>query len=514
MNYFVEMYLHFFLNPRILKLALFKGGTFLTNLMFIDDEKTILHGLTNLVDWASHDINIVGAFSNSLEALDFFDHQPVDIVVTDLIMPELDGIELSRLFKKKQPDVQILVLSSHDDFQLVKDSFVGGVSDYLLKPKLNPENLLSAITKLVHKKQKLPSTTESLKQDLANYFSGQTTALSPKKFSYPIFYLVYNEMKELTYLKEKSLTSEWPLEFFPFTTLNRGFGCLINTASTDIYPQLIDYLSETSKTKETLCILSKELDFSELYTEFTLLKKNGKGQLFYHLHKGSLVADQLTPLVPHYETSTKSYLTKIVNKDYLSAIRELSATVETMIVLRIDPLFLKHETMNRLYALIHAMDDEEEKHYELTKLKMTLTAQFADAFAIERFVQVFNNIIQQLMVWVVPEKKENSAILTLIYEYVQRNYHEDLSLQSISEKFHFSYSYLSTIFTEKYGINFTKYLKKVRIQHAKRLLTETTDPLSEICSQVGYTDLGYFSRVFKEETGMSPSHYRKGSMVK
>lgn len=102
----------------------------------------------------------------------------------------------------------------------------------------------------------------------------------------------------------------------------------------------------------------------------------------------------------------------------------------------------------------------------------------------------------------------------MIYEYVQRNYYEDLSLQSISEKFHFSYSYLSTIFTEKYGINFTKYLKKVRIQHAKRLLTETTDPLSEICSQVGYTDLGYFSRVFKEETGMSPSHYRKGSMVK
>ncbi len=100
--------------------------------------------------------------------------------------------------------------------------------------------------------------------------------------------------------------------------------------------------------------------------------------------------------------------------------KELSAIVETMIILRIDLLFLKHETMNRLYALIHAMDDEEEKHYELTKLKMTLTAQFADTFAIEHFVQIFTNIIQQLMVWVVPEKKENSAILTLIYEYVQK----------------------------------------------------------------------------------------------
>ncbi|HAP6869770.1 TPA: helix-turn-helix transcriptional regulator, partial [Enterococcus faecium] len=67
---------------------------------------------------------------------------------------------------------------------------------------------------------------------------------------------------------------------------------------------------------------------------------------------------------------------------------------------------------------------------------------------------------------------------------------------------------------EKFGINFSKYLKKVRISKAKLFLTETRLTLTEICEKVGYTELGYFSRVFKEETGMTPSQYRKGTFVK
>lgn len=112
------------------------------------------------------------------------------------------------------------------------------------------------------------------------------------------------------------------------------------------------------------------------------------------------------------------------------------------------------------------------------------------------------------------QKNDNFDILTLIYEFVQENYEKEINLQLLSEKYHFSYSYLSAIFTEKFGINFSKYLKKVRISKAKLFLTETRLTLTEICEKVGYTELGYFSRVFKEETGMTPSQYRKGTFVK
>ena len=102
-------------------------------------KKTILHGLTNLVDWSRHDINIVGAFSNSFWKRLIFDHQPVDIVVTDLIMPELDGIELSLIQKETTRCPNPCSFSSHDDFQLVKDSFCWWRFGLIyLKPKLNP----------------------------------------------------------------------------------------------------------------------------------------------------------------------------------------------------------------------------------------------------------------------------------------------------------------------------------------------------------------------------------------
>ncbi|QKX66345.1 helix-turn-helix domain-containing protein [Enterococcus hirae] len=486
------------------------------NLLLIDDEKTILHGIANLVDWSNHGFQIKGAFSNSLEALDFFSihSNDIDIVITDLIMPELDGIELARLLKKSKPDIQILVLSSHDEFQLVKDSFKEGVSDYLLKPKLNPENLLSALNHLVKKGQKNLDSKFSLDSSLTQYFSGQKTTISNDPFRFPLFYIVYSEMDDLAplaSLKSNEERAEPWIDCQPFTTLDYEYGCLLNVSSMDCFEQIQTSLREYAQKSDALLIISPCLELSELFDCFQRLKKLGKGQRFYQKSAGVVSEEQLVPLIPHFDQSTKSYLTKIVNKDYVSAIREMKSAIETLIALKIDPLFLKHETINRLYALINALEDGQGTK-ELTTLKITLPTLITNVATIEDFSITFTKIITQLMRWSTPEKNENSEILTAIYDYVQENYHQDISLQIISEKFHFSYSYLSTMFTEKYGISFTKYLKKVRIQHAKRLLLETTEPLSQISYQVGFAELGYFSRVFKEETGLNPSQYRKGSL--
>lgn len=483
--------------------------------MLIDDEKTILHGILNLLDWSSHGYQIKGAFSNPLEALDFFSNHPIDIVVTDLVMPELNGIVLSRLLKEKNPDVQILVLSSHDDFQLVKDSFKEGISDYLLKPKLNPENLLSALNHLVKKKRNSASSIMSLNSALTQYFSGQDTALTSNYFHHSTFFLIYGENEDLSHLRllnKNKVAFHSSVEFFPFVTIDHEYGCLVNVSSIDRIEKIKNLLEETAKEKDHLLIISTFFNFAELFDGFKNLKKIGKGQRFYQKNAGVISQEHLLPLIPHYEQSTKSYLTKIVNKDYVSAIREIKSTIDTLIALKISPLYLKHETINRLYVLINAMEDEQENNTELTHLKITLPTFITNQSTIEAFSKSFTKTINQLMDWIAPQPKENSAILTAIYEYVQENYQQDLTLQMIAEKFHFSYSYLSTIFTEKYGISFTKYLKKVRIQHAKRLLIDSKDTLSEISYKVGFADLGYFSRVFKEETGISPSHYRKGKL--
>ncbi|MBR9929881.1 response regulator [Enterococcus sp. 079] len=128
--------------------------------ILIDDEQTILDGMKQLINWSEHGFQLIGTFSSPLKALDFSLVHAIDIVVTDVMMPELNGIELSRLLKQQQPETQILILSSYDEFDMVKDSFKEGVADYLLKPRLSPDFFLNSLT-AVSQKKKSPTKAQS-----------------------------------------------------------------------------------------------------------------------------------------------------------------------------------------------------------------------------------------------------------------------------------------------------------------------------------------------------------------
>ncbi|HAP8155680.1 TPA: response regulator [Enterococcus faecium] len=129
--------------------------------ILIDDEQTILDGMKQLINWSEHGFQLIGTFSSPLRALDFSLVHAIDIVVTDVMMPELNGIELSRLLKQQQPETQILILSSYDEFDMVKDSFKEGVADYLLKPRLSPDFFLNSLTAVSQKIKKSPTKAQS-----------------------------------------------------------------------------------------------------------------------------------------------------------------------------------------------------------------------------------------------------------------------------------------------------------------------------------------------------------------
>lgn len=129
--------------------------------ILIDDEQTILDGMKQLINWSEHGFQLIGTFSSTLKALDFSLVHAIDIVVTDVMMPELNGIELSRLLKQQQPETQILILSSYDEFDMVKDSFKEGVADYLLKPRLSPDFFLNSLTAVSQKIKKSPTKAQS-----------------------------------------------------------------------------------------------------------------------------------------------------------------------------------------------------------------------------------------------------------------------------------------------------------------------------------------------------------------
>lgn len=427
--------------------------------ILIDDEQTILYGMKQLINWSEHGFQLIGTFSSPLKALDFSLVHAIDIVVTDVMMPELNGIELSRLLKQQQPETQILILSSYDEFDMVKDSFKEGVADYLLKPRLSPDFFLNSLTAVSQKIKKKPNKSpitnryEQICENLSQQIAGQTRPLlDPLLFEHTLFFLLYTEKrpfsskqgsKQKQSITHSLMDSDDSFTIYPVSTFSEESGYVINTDSKDTLRKFVQKFRQEVFPGDFF-VVSDSFAIQDINEIFQEIRNCTKGQRFYHKGKNLAYQHELLPLLTNHEQQASSYLTKIVHKDYALAVKEIEK--------------LTHFSANA--------------------------------------------------------KKDNFDILTLIYEFVQENYEKEINLQLLSEKYHFSYSYLSAIFTEKFGINFSKYLKKVRISKAKLFLTETRLTLTEICEKVGYTELGYFSRVFKEETGMTPSQYRKGTFVK
>ncbi|MEH7254704.1 response regulator, partial [Neobacillus niacini] len=131
--------------------------TELCKIIIVDDEILIRQGIKHYINWEQDGFQIVGEASNGKEALEIIERTHPKIVITDIVMPIMDGEELTRIVKSKYPDIEIIILSSFGEFDYVRSTFQNGVVDYILKPKLDASTLLDALKKAVDKM----STTDS-----------------------------------------------------------------------------------------------------------------------------------------------------------------------------------------------------------------------------------------------------------------------------------------------------------------------------------------------------------------
>ena len=123
------------------------------SILIIDDEPIVKIALRSILPWEEHGFSICGTASNGLEAMSLIEkHQP-DVIITDLKMPEMDGLELIRTLKEKNYPGEILVLSNYEDFDSVRSALLLGAADYLLKVKISPDTLLACLNKTTEKLQ-------------------------------------------------------------------------------------------------------------------------------------------------------------------------------------------------------------------------------------------------------------------------------------------------------------------------------------------------------------------------
>ncbi|MDZ7542871.1 response regulator, partial [Clostridium perfringens] len=154
--------------------------------LIVEDEFIMRQGMKHMLEWEREGFTIVGEATNGQEALELIDTLKPNIIISDIVMPILNGVDFSKIVQKKYPDLQIIILSSYDNFEYVKNTLLNGAVDYILKPTLNPSQLLVTLKKAV---DRIPGLELIKNEDvyynnlIERYLLGFDSKLDNTKFS-------------------------------------------------------------------------------------------------------------------------------------------------------------------------------------------------------------------------------------------------------------------------------------------------------------------------------------------
>lgn len=511
--------------------------TTLCRILVVDDEMLVRQGIIHLLDWEREGFQIAGEAANGREAFELIESQRPHIILTDIVMPVMDGEELIRLVKSMYPEIEIIVLSSFSEFEYVRSTFQSGVADYILKPRLEAASLLAVLKKTAQRipllqhfdwrSDKRQSADYILDKLISGYPVEYDAAALQESFPLPGFVLLVADTGEDTggisrkeewlenCLRSRMSSSGCPFIFRQLSALEGHVRLLFNLAEDgrEALIALADHVFTAgirANMFTSLAVSRTFMDLNELHTVYSddLMKLLDRR---FFLPERCLLVDNGEELRPGPAFDQEAFGVELNRQEFDQAFARLSSYVASMSGRRDTGVsefksFLCHSMFQIIGMLLHyhyearSLDDSKYEYFRF----IHEARHVGDTEArIEQFLQDATECIMK--------NRGGTPALTKILQYIDEHYSRQLTLTEVAKEFHFNPSYLSNYFALHNKEGFNEYLNRVRIQKACLLLKEKQGlSISEISSQVGYSDHSYFTRVFRKLMAISPSQYRKG----
>ena len=527
-------------------------------LLIADDEPWLRKRLMLTVDWQSLGISELFEAQDGAEALDLAAQNEPDIIITDIEMPELTGIDLMRTLNESTLYPQIILISGYNEFEYAQSAVKFGATDYLLKP-VNEEELKKTVIKCIERIEQnqynkeltklLASSSDLLRERIyIDLMRGtldfnkvpivrlkELTVSFPKRsalcivcHSHPLnhsladndvektvfglslirtisrelnarfknvldfwiddtsVFLVFSDAAPESLLNEAEealLTSKKNISQKHNVRIAYGLGTVVHSPS-DLSVSYrkarynINLGQLTQESDNDFKEASKISRFQSVYEEFNLKT------LIATLKKGDAdsASKQLTDLIAEFLNQTsgtpsslqiKLLYINVLNSLFKGCLPYLPVS-EDIIKICID--YIDEST---------SFHTTEKMHSQLQDLLYVLIEQYRNFIGVKRH-------------WLIDK----------IIEYINEHYAESLSMSNVAAEFYLNASYFCKLFKEETGATYTHYIMRIRVENAKRLMADNSMKLYEIASAVGYTNVQYFSTVFKAIEGISPSQYR------
>ena len=522
-----------------------------------DDEEAVRHGLKTHFNWSQYDLQVAADFSDGEQAWEYIKVHPVDLVVTDVRMPNMDGIALARHIRETFPRIQIIFISGYNDTEYLRKAFKMDAVDYILKSIDLDEfaQTIAHVTRRMNRETQRERTIEDLEEKL-----NKSIPLLQQR---GLMLLVCDEVKYDEITRERLRFLNIPLydeacycvlvvqirdvwrifmnmnerqrQFFSLDFINQAKQVLKTYGSEIVFENhLAEYVfilnADVNEYENVLLSISQEIQeivnerlsaqcsigISERFTGLSKIHPayesavNAIVSRYYLSENPSISVDKFRGLSMR---AAKERAEKIVSDALLSgqiesvkhAMEEVFTDMKSMTTLQEQDNFLLYLLFLPTHIISNLPTGEMGPYDDQVKL---LERYLCCADIRERklyLLEIYEEVAAMLNS---RSESQSNYIIGKTKQLIENSYMDQISIASLAEQVFLTPTYLCVLFKQATGQTINERITQVRIQHAKTLLADSSIKLYDVCYQVGYLSPSYFSKIFKRFTGMTPSEYR------
>ncbi|PRX64042.1 two-component system response regulator YesN [Cohnella sp. SGD-V74] len=535
-------------------------------LIIVDDEYSTRNGLKICIHWFDYGIEVAGEAENGSKGLELADRVRPDIVLTDVKMPGMDGIEMVKRLKERHPDTKIVFISGYDDIEYLKSAMKMDAVDYILKP-VNLQELTAVIDKIM-----AMSKREENRKDMLQRLSAKLNESIPLLREKFFIQLIKdgNMDRASTEKRIDFLDLRLPYQA-PYCVIIIGIDNprtvfekmpeqntqLISFAIQNICREVVEARASGSAFEhqrgEYVLIVElpenegEEIIFplvSELMASLNGFLNRMIGGISLTIGIGGTV-EHLGRLADSYQMASgaierKLFLgrNQVVTFDAMAARKDVDYRAVNERMTSLSSALKSGDAVQvslRLDALFEELRESSGIGYidcQRIGLQVLLVAsQFlsesgiragdlgereSEAWAQLMKLETLDDMSHHLKVYLTQvceriehrEDRRIPEVITEIMRIIQERYSENLTIADIASQVYLAKTYICLLFKQETGETINEYITRVRMEQAKKLLNGTDRKLAEICTAIGYAEPSYFTKQFRKYTGMNPSDYR------
>ncbi|MCX7708428.1 MAG: response regulator [Clostridia bacterium] len=534
-------------------------------IIIVDDEALSRIGLKSMIPWESLDCEVLGEACNGEEGIRLVENLQPDIVITDIKMPVMDGLEMIRRLKSSHTKAKFIVLSSYDEFHLVKEAMKLGAEEYLIKLDIDPDILSKTIRSVCEKLfaeaeedrqrrildmharinmdaarkdflKKLLNKMVITNKDIHENMRHLGIKLNDQSFGILVIEIIevvdrikYQSEEDIALLDfcVENVASEVANDFFNSYTFkynDHQYVIVFSTENSATSEETDEKIEKMGKrlitTLDHYANVFVSVGVSNLHTQIADLSLAFKESLFaaersFLQGRGKIL---IYKDVRQYETGSKDVnisrqLVELKDAfDYLDAERIISVFSSVANMLR-DASISKtqaHELCSHIaYKLMEMSESGRDLPVDAFIDANNLYKEIPALNTLENTFHWLDNVRNRLVEIVKSNKdqNQNSILIQKAKKYISEHISKEIMLSEVAGFLNMSHCYFSTVFKQITGESFSDYVAKVKIAEAQKLLKKGKYKIYEVAEMTGYENAYYFSRVFKKVTGSTPKEY-------